>query len=375
MSVCSGIAVANIYYAQPLLHALGNAFAIHATVATLITTLTQLGYAIGLVLIVPLGDRLDRRRLIPGVALACSFSLAVAAAAPGAEWFIGASLGVGIGATCTQLMVPLAAHLAAPEQRGAVVGRVMAGLLIGILLARAFAGIVADHLGWRAVFGLAALAMLAMAIVLGRYLPAVATPAAGMGYAQTLTSVGRLIIDLPVLRRRIVYGSCGFAGFTMIWTGLSFLLANPPYHYTKTVIGLFSLLGAAGSLGAGFAGRLFDRGWTRSATRGFMLSAITAFALMAGLWRTVGVIIIGLLLMDFGVQGVQILNQSTIYTLAPEARSRITTAYMTCFFLAGAAGSALTGTLIQTYGWPGLTVTAALLELAALGFALTERAA
>ncbi len=209
--------------------------------------------------------------------------------------------------------------------------------------------------------------------MLYRALPAEAAPAARRSYRATLVSVAHLLAEEPVLRRRIVYGGCGFAGFTIVWTALPFLLANAPYHYSETVIGLFSLLGAAGALGANAAGRLHDSGLGRRAVAGFMLAAIASFVGM-GLFSThLIAIMLGLFFMDLGVQGVQILNQSTIYSLRPDARSRITTAYMSCFFIAGAIGSALAGVSYQFGGWPGTMAVAGLLEAIALVFWMTER--
>lgn len=373
MAVACGLAVANIYYAQPLLDLLTRSFDIGSGTASLIVTVTQIGYAAGLVFLVPLGDQVNRRRLISWTAAGTSAALAAAMLSPGFGCFVIASFFIGVTAVCAQIMVPMAAHLAEDGQRGAVVGRVMSGLLIGILLARAFSGIVADIAGWRAVFGIAALTMLALAAVLYRALPEEGPAAARLSYAQTLRSVGALLRDEPTLRRRIVYGGCGFAGFTIVWTALPFLLAGAPYHYSETTIGLFSLLGAAGALGANAAGRLHDRGYGQRAVAGFMLAAILSFTGMGLFSAHILAIALGLFFMDLGVQGVQILNQSTIYGLRPEARSRITTAYIGCFFMAGAAGSALAGVSYELGSWPGTMAVAGVLEAAALAFWATER--
>lgn len=373
MAMACGLAVANIYYAQPLLDLLTRSFGIASSTASLIVTVTQIGYAAGLVFIVPLGDQLDRRRLIAWAAAGTGAASLSAMISPGIAWFVASSFFIGLTATCAQIMVPMAAHLAAETKRGAVVGRVMSGLLIGILLARAFSGIVADLAGWRAVFGIAGVLMFGLAVVLYRALPAEAAPVSRQSYRATLVSVARLLAEEPVLRRRIVYGGCGFAGFTIVWTALPFLLANAPYHYSETVIGLFSLLGAAGALGANAAGRLHDTGLGRRAVAGFMLAAILSFVGMGLFSNHLVAIMLGLFFMDLGVQGVQILNQSTIYTLRPDARSRITTAYMSCFFVAGAIGSALAGVSYQLGGWPGTMAVAGLLEAAALVFWMTER--
>jgi len=373
MAVACGLSVANIYYVQPLLELLSRSFDVSSAAASLIVMITQLGYAAGLIFIVPLGDQLNRRRLITVAFIGTIASLLAAMLSPGFGWLVVSSLFVGLTATCAEIMVPMAAALATPAMRGAVVARVMSGLLIGILLARTLSGILADIAGWRAVFGFAALVMIAVTAVLYRVLPdETPDPSQRMSYGATLVSVWRLLVEEPTLRRRIVYGGCGFASFTIIWTTLPFLLAGAPYYYSETMIGLFSLLGAAGALGANAAGSLHDRGQGRAAVAGFMVLAIASFALMGLLPTHVAAVMSGLFFMDLGVQGVQILNQSTIYSIRPEARSRITTAYLGCFFFAGALGSAVAGISYQWGGWPAAMAVAGLLEAGALLFWLTE---
>lgn len=373
MAVACGLSVANIYYVQPLLDLLARSFHVSSGAASLIVMMTQIGYAAGLVFIVPLGDQLNRRRLICWAFVGTTLSLGVAMLSPGFGWLVASSFFIGLTATCAEMMVPMAAALAGPEQRGAVVARVMSGLLIGILLARTFAGILADIAGWQAVFGFAGLIMIALTAVLYRVLPdEVPDASQRMSYRATLASVGALLVEEPALRRRIVYGGCGFASFTIVWTTLPFLLSGAPYHYSETLIGLFSLLGAAGALGANAAGQLYDRGHERRAVAGFMLLAIVSFAGMGLFQHTLLAILLGLFFMDLGVQGVQILNQSTIYSLRPEARSRITTAYLGCFFVAGAIGSAIAGVSYELAGWQGSMAVAVLLEVSALAFWATE---
>ncbi|MES1926264.1 MFS transporter [Salinisphaera sp. T31B1] len=372
MAVACGLSVGGIYYAQPLLDLLARSFDVSGAAAASIITVVQLGFVGGLVFLVPLGDFVNRRRLVPAMSLAAAAAMGCAAAAPGFAGFLAASFFIGLSCTGAQVMVPMAAHLAAETQRGAVVGRVMSGLLIGILLARAFAGLLADAYGWRTVFASAALLMLVLAGVLYRYLPDTAPSEQRMGYARMLGSIGALLAHEPLLRRRIVYGALGFAGFTILWTTLPFLLARAPYGYSETTIGLFSLLGAAGAVGASLAGSLHDRGRTRAGTALFIGAALLAFVVMGVLPHSLAAVVIGILLMDLGVQGVQILNQSTIYTLRPDARSRITTAYMSGFFIGGALGSLLAGLAIDAAGWPGAMALAGLLEAAALAFWFTE---
>lgn len=373
MAVATGISVANLYYAQPLLHTLARAFDISTGAAGTIITVTQLGYALGLVLLVPLGDLLVRRRLISRVLLAAVLALIAAALAPHIFWFDLACLSVGFTAVVAQILVPFAAHLARDSDRGRVVGRVMSGLLLGILLARVASGFISDLLGWRAVFWIAAVLMFTQAVVLSRVLPA-EPPQTHQRYTSLLLSILHLMRDEALLRRRIVYGMCVFAAFSVLWTSLPFLLSPAPYHYTDSLIGMFGLLGVAGALMASIAGHLHDRGHTHFGTGSALLMTVLAFVIM-GLWPYhVAAIIVGIVLLDLGVQGTQILNQSTIYTLRPEARSRLTTAYMTCFFLGGALGSAVAAAAFTHFGWTGVAAAGSGFGALGFGFWLTEPA-
>jgi predicted MFS family arabinose efflux permease len=366
MAFAAGVSVANLYYAQPLLNTLATDFNVSEAAAGIIITMTQLGYALGLVLLVPLGDLLERRRLITRVSMAAVVVLAGAALSPRLFWFDVACLLVGITAVVAQILVPFAAHLASDRDRGRVVGRVMSGLLMGILLARVVSGLVSDFLGWRGMYWIAAGMMLLQTIVLGRALPSEPPQSAlsRQSYGALLLSILHLMRDEPLLRRRILYGMAVFASFSVLWTGLPFLLAPAPYHYSDSVIGLFGLLGVAGVMMASIAGHLHDLGHSRIATGGSLALVVLGFVLM-GLWPFhVSAIIIGIVLLDLGVQGTQILNQSAIYTLRPEARSRLTTAYMTCFFIGGAIGSAVSAAAFTHFGWTGVA-------LAGGGFGLT----
>ena len=353
MAVASGVAVANLYYAQPLLHTLAQSFGTSEGTTGLIVTMTQLGYLIGLALIVPLGDLLERRRLITVVSIGTAVALAGAAISPGIGSFLLACFSIGLTAVVAQVLVPFAATLAADEQRGAVIGRVMAGLLLGILLARTVSGFIADVFGWRAVFGLAAVSMIVQSAMLWRMLPQ-SRGETRMSYSALIGSVIRLFRDEPLLIRRIVYGALGFAAFSVFWTALAFLLARPPYGYNDSVIGLFGLVGAAGALSASFAGHIHDHGGTRLATGILIALVILVFAIMGVFGTHLAAIIVGVVLLDIGQQGTHILNQSVIYTLNPEARSRITTAYMTCFFFGGVIGSASSGYVFELEGWQGV---------------------
>lgn len=371
MAAACGTAVANLYYAQPLLNTLAQSFGISESTAGLIVTLTQLGYVIGLALIVPLGDLLERRGLITIVSLGTVAALVVAALSPNIYIFLFASVMIGITSVVAQVLVPFAAHLASDEQRGEVVGRVMAGLLLGILLARTISGFVADEWGWRAIFWLAAGIMLLQTLVLWRMLPQ-SRGESGLSYRALLISVLSLVRKEPILRRRIVYGATGFAAFSVFWTALAFLLARPPYQYSDTVIGLFGLIGAAGALSAAFAGKIHDKGYTYGGTGTFLILIVISFLIMGFFSVHVTAIIIGVILLDVGQQGTQVLNQSVIYTLRPDARSRITTAYMTCFFFGGVIGSASSAYIYELAGWPGVSILGGSFGCLAFLYWLTE---
>lgn len=372
MAIATGAAVANIYYAQPLLDTLARSFDVATHTAGLIVTVTQVGYAAGLMFVVPLGDLLERRRLVVTVTLATGVALVAAALAPGVGWFAAASLAIGVTSVVAQILVPYAAHLAPDHLRGRVVGRVMSGLLMGILLARTVSGVLADAFGWRSVFWLGAGVMVLQALVLARVLPAERSTLR-TSYGALLRSVLHLLRDEPLLRRRIVYGALMFGTFSAFWTGLPFLLARPPYDYSDAVIGAFGLVGVAGAVCASLAGHLHDRGRSHLATGLFLATVLAAFVLMGLFSTSAWAIVAGVVLLDIGVQGTQILNQSAIYQLHPEARSRLTTAYMTCYFAGGACGSAGAAFAFSLSGWDGVAGLGVALPLAALLYWLSDR--
>lgn len=374
-ALACGVIVANLYYAQPLLDAIAREFAVGTATAGLLVTLTQLGYAAGLLFVVPLGDRHDRRRLIVTVLGGTTVALLAAMVAPSIAALALAGVVIGLTSVVAQLLVPFAATLAGDAERGRVVGQVMSGLLLGILLARVFAGILGQLVGWRAVYGIAAALMVAMLALLWRELPTVPpAPEARRGrYLGLLRSVGTLVREEPTLRRRMAYGALVFAAFSALWTSLAFLLARPPYNYGQATIGAFGLFGAAGVLCASFAGRLADRGLTRPATGGFLLTILGSFGLLALGEQHLLPLIVGIVIIDLGAQGVQVSNQSVIYRLRPEARSRLNTAYMTSYFVGGAVGSATAATAFAGGGWPAVCLLGAGYIVGALALWLTER--
>jgi predicted MFS family arabinose efflux permease len=361
LALACGAAVANLYYAQPLLHTLALAFGVTGAIAGLLVTATQLGYVLGLAFLVPLGDRLERRRLITTVLLFTAAAEGLAAAAPVLAVFAIALLAVGLTSVVAQVIVPMSSALAAPHERGQVVGTVMSGLLIGILLARTLSGLIAAVAGWRAVFALAAVAMVALAAALRRTLPEV-PPTEKLRYRQLLGSVVRLVTSEPVLRQRMALGGLAFGCFSVLWTSLAFLLSGQGgghYHFGNAAIGLFGLAGVAGAAAAPLSGRLADRGHGRMAATGSLLVLLGSWGLLALGRSSVVALVGGILVLDLGVQALHISNQSTIYALAPEARSRLTTAYMVAYFLGGTVLSALTSTLYASSGWSGVCLLGA----------------
>jgi predicted MFS family arabinose efflux permease len=373
MAFATGAVVANIYYAQPLAETLAAQFHASTGAVGLLITLIQLGYAVGLATLVPLGDLVERRLLLIVLLAACAAGLVAMAAAPTLAVIASAAVLVGLTSVAVQVIVPFAAHLAEDGRQGQVVGTVMSGLLIGILVPRTVSGVLAGAIGWRWVFGLAAAVTLAMAGLLWRELP-VYRPSVRMSYPALLRSVLGLIREQPVLRYRMGYGGLGFAAFSTFWSVSGFLLARPPYHWSEIGIGLFALLGAAGALAARFAGALADRGCARWSTVGFAaLAAVSFLPLWLG-GRSVIWLAVGVVLLDLGVQGLQITNQSVIYPLVPDARSRLNTAYMSFYFLCGTSGSGLAALAYARAGWTAVCLLGALFPLLAGLLWLVEQA-
>jgi predicted MFS family arabinose efflux permease len=372
LATACGTAAANLYYAQPLLHTLAGAFGVSNGTAGLLITISQLGYVLGLSLLVPLGDLHERRSLISATMLVTAAALALAALAP-AFAVLGAALAfVGVTSVVAQIVVPMSSSLAAEHERGSVVGTVMSGLLIGILLARTASGLIAAAFGWRVVFWFAAAAMVVLAATLRRALPRV-PPTTDLSYGGLLRSVVSLVREEPILRQRMMVGALCFGCFSILWTSLAFLLSGAPYHYGNGVIGLFGLVGVVGAVAASGAGRLADRGHNGRATTVTILIMLASWGIMAPGKTSVVALIAGIAVLDLGVQGLHISNQSAIYALRPEARSRLTTAYMVAYFLGGAAFSAITSALYGADGWGGICVLGAATSLLALvGWIVTE---
>ncbi|WP_327267721.1 MFS transporter [Streptomyces sp. NBC_01218] len=369
-AVAAGAAVGNLYWAQPLLDTIGRSLHISPGAAGLLVTLTQIGYALGAFLVVPLGDRLDRRRLIPAVMLASAVALAACAAAPGFGVLLVALALVGLTTVAGQLLVPLAGDLADDDQRGRVVGTVVSGILSGILVSRTISGMVADAFGWRAVYGVAAVLTVVLAAVLARVLPTVPSKAP-VGYAALLKSVLTTVGRHRTVQITLALGALCMMVFTMYWTSLTFLLSSAPFDYSVTRIGLVGLVGLAGALAAQRAGRLHDRGWSVGGTGAALLLALASVALAGFGGRSIVVVLIAVLLLDVGVQGCNVLGQTRLMSVEPQSRSRLNTAFVTGNFLGGTIGSALASVLWQSGGWGGVMGGAGFL----LALALTVWAA
>ncbi|MBU5641811.1 MFS transporter [Citrobacter sp. S46_ASV_140] len=365
MSIATGLAVASNYYAQPLLDTIARNFSLSASTAGFIVTAAQLGYAAGLLFLVPLGDMFERRMLIVSMTLLAAGGMLITASSQSLGMLILGTALTGLFSVVAQILVPLAATLATPDKRGKVVGTIMSGLLLGILLARTVAGLLANLGGWRTVFWVASILMALMAIALWRGLPKMKSDT-HLNYPQLLGSVFSLFIHDKLLRTRAMLGCLTFANFSILWTSMAFLLAAPPFNYSEGTIGLFGLAGAAGALGARPAGGFADKGKSHlTTTTGLLLLLLSWWAIWLG-HSSVPMLIIGILVLDLTVQGVHITNQTVIYRIHPDARNRLTAGYMTSYFIGGAAGSLISASAWQHAGWAGVCLagtTVALLNL------------
>ncbi len=350
-AVACGAVVANLYYAQPLIGLISPAIGMSVALAGLLVTLTQLGYGAGLLLVGSLGDLVENRRLIVLALLGTAIGLVAAALARSGATFLLASFIIGFCAVATQILVPFAAHLAPERTRGRVIGNVMGGLIAGIMLARPFSSLVAATLGWRAIFWISAAAMLVLAAILHRALPT-RQPRPGMHYGQILASAFRLLATIPLLQRRTAYQALVFVAFSLFWTAVPLLL-SARFGMSQRGIAVFALAGAGGALAAPLAGRAADRGLTRLATGGALVTIVLAYALayVAAVWGSVVLLAVAAIVLDAAVQTNQVVGQRAIYSLAPEARGRLNAIYMTVVFIGGAIGSALASLTFVHGGW------------------------
>lgn len=350
MAITVGVIVANIYYAQPLLADIAHTFSLTVPRAGAIAMLGQIGTAGGMFLFVPLGDAVERKSLITVLLIAASASLVLFASAPTPFWLTVASFLVGATGANVHVVVPFAAHLAAPHQRGRVVGTVFSGVLFGILLARTFSGSLGAIFGWRSVYGIAAAAMLVLAVLVWQQLP-VSRPAVKLRWVDLMRSTLDLVRKHSTLREASLLGALFFCSFSAFWTTLIFLLQSPAYHYGSTAAGLFGLVGAAGAAGAPLVGHLADKYGPRATVFVGLLLTLASFIVMGATGIHLAGLITGVLLMDLGVQIGHVSNQTRIYSLDPGARSRLNMVYMVCYFLGGALGSYLGAVSWRLGGW------------------------
>ncbi|WP_134676747.1 MFS transporter [Ectopseudomonas khazarica] len=364
-ALCCGAIVANLYYAQPIIELIAPDVGLDAERASLIVSLTQIGYALGLLFLVPLADLLESRRLMLVTTAAALLCLLAAAFATQPGLFLGLALLIGLSSVSVQMLIPLAANLAPEASRGRVVGNIMSGLLLGILLARPLASLVAGEFGWRAVYLMAASLMLLISLVIATTIPRHA-PAHRASYGQLLASLVQLLRRYPILRRRALYQGLMFASFSLFWTAAPLELARH-LGLSQQDIALFALAGAIGAVAAPIAGHLADAGHTYRASLVALLLAPLAFVpdLLSDGLGWVGLVATAIVL-DFAVQMSMVLGQRSIYALEPQSRARLNALYMTSIFIGGAIGSALASPIYEQFGLQGAALLGAGLPLLGL---------
>jgi len=376
LAFACGLIAANLYYAQPLAGPIGAALGLSTGATGLIVTVTQIGYGIGLLFIVPLGDLLEARRLMLTLIGLATLALLGAALSTHPLPFFVSTFCIGLASVAVQVLVPYAAHMAPEAVRGRVVGNVMSGLMLGIMLARPVSSFIAQMASWHTVFFMSASAMLLLALTLGLSLPP-RDPVSTLSYRRLLGSMVRLARATPVLRRRALYQACLFAAFSLFWTTAPLLLAGPEFQLSQGGIALFALAGVAGAIASPIAGRLADKGWTRPATAFAMLAVAAAFLITHfgtyGSPLALGSLVVAGILLDFGVTTSLVLGQRAIFVLGAEYRSRLNGLYMATFFAGGAAGSALGGLAFAHGGWVLASWLGFAMPAAALIYFLTER--
>ncbi|MGY4155819.1 putative MFS family arabinose efflux permease [Bradyrhizobium sp. USDA 4461] len=375
LALSCGLVVANIYYAQPLAGPIAADLGLSPEHAGLLVTMTQLGYGAGLLLIVPLGDLIENRRLVSTVIALAAVALAAAALSRHPLPFLAAALSVGFSSVAVQILIPYAGHLAPARIRGQVVGNVTSGLMIGVMLARPASSFIASISSWHMVYWLSAALMVSLTILLRLTLPT-RVPQARLSYGALLRSMVHLARNTPVLKRRALYQASLFGAFSLFWTTVPLVLAGPAFRFTQSGIALFALVGAAGVVSAPLAGRVADRGWTRPATAAALLLASIGFALTMivepGSTLSLALFVAAAIAIDFGVQANVVLGFRALFVLGAETRSRLNGLYMATFFLAGALGSGIGGWAYASGGWWLAAAIGGVLPLCALAYLATE---
>lgn len=354
MATACGIIVANLYYAQPLVGIISSSVGLSANTSGLIVTLTQIGYVVGLLFIVPLGDILENRKLIVSSLLITAVALVITAMTKQIFLFLFALFVIGLGSVAAQVLVPFASYLSSDSSRGRVVGNVMSGLLLGIMLSRPLSSLVADFFGWHAIFILSAIAIMVLAIVLSKVLPR-RKPSTDTHYIALLKSMWYLLRITPILRRRAAYHAGVFASFSLFWTTVPQLLTSQSFHFSQKEVALFALVGVAGAVAAPITGRIADHGVTKLAT-GIALLTVVISLLLPIIIHTnspigIAILVISSLLLDAGVSANLVLSQRALFSLSPEVRNRLNGLFMAMFFFGGAIGSAIGGWAYSMGGW------------------------
>lgn len=361
-----GLAVGNVYYAQPLLDAMARDIGLDLATAGLIVTLTQVGYAFGLIILVPLGDRLDRRQLVIGQFALSAIALVIVATAQSERVLLAGMVAVGFLAVVIQVLVAFAATLAAPSERGKSVGIVTSGVVIGILGARFVSGILADLGGWRLVYLTSAGMMLVMAAILSRVVPRHAPKTGEANYFGILRSIPALIAQDPVILLRSVFALLIFAAFSTLWTSLALPLSTEPFALSHTQIGLFGLVGVCGALAASGAGTLADRGFATWVTGASLALLLASWALIAMLPFSMAALVAGVALLDLAIQAVHVTNQSIIFSRHPDMKSRLVGGYMVFYSIGSAIGAIASTTAYARAGWAGVAWLGATFSASAL---------
>ncbi|KMY32230.1 MFS transporter [Lysinibacillus xylanilyticus] len=376
LAIACGVIVANLYYAQPLVGPISSTLGLSSGAAGLIVTLTQIGYGIGLLFIVPLGDILENRKLVVSLLLFTAIVLAMAAVVKSATLFLATSLFIGLGSVAAQVLVPYAAHLSPDATRGRNVGNVMSGLLLGIMLARPLSSIMAEFMGWRAIFVFSAAIIFVLALVLVKLLPT-RQPMTTTQYPTLLVSMLHLLKTTPVLQRRAIYHFCVFGTFSLFWTTVPLLLTSPIFDFSQKEVALFALVGVSGAVAAPVAGRLADKDWIRPATglalASVIISVILPIMIQSGSTLALVILVVSAILLDMGVSANLVLGQRAIFSFGAEIRSRLNGLYMAIFFAGGAIGSATGAWAYAMAGWKAALLIGIALPTIAMIYYATEK--
>ncbi|WP_428241589.1 MFS transporter [Gynuella sp.] len=371
LATAVGLIVANLYYAQPLVGPISKQLHMSSESAGMIVTLTQIGYGIGLLFIVPLADLMENRTLVIRVLIIALLALLVCTFTQTQAWFLSAAWMIGLGSVAVQILVPYAAHLAPPHMRGQVVGNVMSGLMIGIMFARPVASFITSISTWRWTFGISAMVMVAVMLLLRKTMP-IRQPETRISYAKLISSLPGLVLQYPILRRRALYQACLFGSFSLFWTVSPLLLASPLFGLSQMGIALFALAGVAGAIAAPVSGRVADRGLGKPFSYVAMIIAICSYLItwldQSGSWLSLAAMVTAAIMLDFSVTLNLVIGQRAIYGLSDEFRSRLNGIYMATFFTGGAIGSAVGVWAYahggwQTASWIGLGMPALALLL------------